>query len=225
VRKMRIPRVAAAGLLAVAAVTLSACGSQSPDIAPPPSQAAPPASGAATNGITTASQVFGPGCGQLPQGGEPGSAQTMSGEKVAAAIASNPQLSRLTQAIQKSGVTGELNEAPSATVFAPYDAAFAAMQQNDANQYNALMANAGQLADTAKYHVSVHRYTKDSLLAAGTVTTLQGASLTVKPDGDSLTLSDNTGQVAHVLCGNIPTANATVFIIDKVLSPKEPSSN
>jgi uncharacterized surface protein with fasciclin (FAS1) repeats len=27
------------------------------------------------------------------------------------------------------------------------------------------------------------------------------------------------GQRARVLCGDIPTANATVFIIDQVLSP------
>jgi uncharacterized surface protein with fasciclin (FAS1) repeats len=49
------------------------------------------------------------------------------------------------------------------------------------------------------------------------VTTLQGGSLRIRDDQDTMDITDNAGTTAHVLCGNIPTANATVFIIDKVL--------
>jgi uncharacterized surface protein with fasciclin (FAS1) repeats len=27
---------------------------------------------------------------------------------------------------------------------------------------------------------------------------------------------------AHVLCGNIPTANGTLFLVDQVMQPKNP---
>ena len=33
------------------------------------------------------------------------------------------------------------------------------------------------------------------------------------------TVTDGQGNTANILCGNIPTANATVFVIDKVLMP------
>ena len=32
--------------------------------------------------------------------------------------------------------------------------------------------------------------------------------------------TSGAGNTAHVLCGNIPTSNATVFVIDKVLTAK-----
>ena len=35
--------------------------------------------------------------------------------------------------------------------------------------------------------------------------------------GDVITVTDGSGQTTNVLCGNIPTANATVFVIDKVV--------
>jgi uncharacterized surface protein with fasciclin (FAS1) repeats len=65
--------------------------------------------------------------------------------------------------------------------------------------------------------VVAKRFNKDGLVATGSVATLAGGSLQVKMDADTMTVTDGSGQVAHVLCGNIPTANATVFIIDKVL--------
>jgi uncharacterized surface protein with fasciclin (FAS1) repeats len=54
------------------------------------------------------------------------------------------------------------------------------------------------------------------------VTTLQGGSLRIKDAGDTMEITDNTGVTSHVLCGNIPTANATLFIIDQVMQPKNP---
>ena len=47
--------------------------------------------------------------------------------------------------------------------------------------------------------------------------TLAGGTLTVEGDESGMTVSDGT-VTANVLCGNIPTANATVYVIDKVLT-------
>ena len=58
---------------------------------------------------------------------------------------------------------------------------------------------------------------------AGDHDTLIGDSLTVEGDASGMTGSD--GKVtANVLCGGIPTANATVYVIDKVLTNAMPAS-
>ena len=50
------------------------------------------------------------------------------------------------------------------------------------------------------------------------LTTLEGGSVQAKGSAPSITVGP-TGTQAHVVCGNIQTANATVYIIDSVLMP------
>ncbi len=49
----------------------------------------------------------------------------------------------------------------------------------------------------------------------GTQTTLNKDMVTVSGDTSGMKVDG-----ANVLCGNIPTANATVYVIDTVLMPK-----
>jgi len=51
-------------------------------------------------------------------------------------------------------------------------------------------------------------------MLAGTHKTLQGTTLTVKGSGEDFTVNG-----AKVVCGNVQTANATVYLVDGVLSP------
>ena len=48
--------------------------------------------------------------------------------------------------------------------------------------------------------------------------TLERDTVTVEGSGDDFTVDDGT-EMANVICGNIPTANATVYVIDSVLMP------
>jgi uncharacterized surface protein with fasciclin (FAS1) repeats len=48
----------------------------------------------------------------------------------------------------------------------------------------------------------------------GTQPTAEGATLTVTGAGDHLQVNG-----ANVICGGIPTANATLYLIDTVLLP------
>jgi uncharacterized surface protein with fasciclin (FAS1) repeats len=50
---------------------------------------------------------------------------------------------------------------------------------------------------------------------AGTHTTLAGDEITVEGSGE-----DFTAEGAKVLCGNVQTANATVYVIDSVMMPE-----
>jgi uncharacterized surface protein with fasciclin (FAS1) repeats len=215
--------------LAVVASAVAACSIDAPEVRPPaPAVPAVPL-GASPGGVTTPSQAFGPDCGQLPQNGAPGAPIKMASQPVATAMASNPLLATFSGAIQKAGLFESLNTSTSATVFAPDEAAFTDLQQSmGPDRYNALLADSAALGDILKYQIVVRRYDRAALGAAGNVTTLEGATLQVKNVGDNggsgggMEITDSTGQTAQVLCGNLPTANATVFVIDKVLMPKTP---
>jgi uncharacterized surface protein with fasciclin (FAS1) repeats len=71
-----------------------------------------------------------------------------------------------------------------------------------------------KLAKILTYHVVGTRYDAAGLVRAGTVDSLEGAKITVGGTAAAPTVNG-----APVLCGNIPTKNATVFIIGQVLSP------
>jgi uncharacterized surface protein with fasciclin (FAS1) repeats len=227
VRKIqRLRPASVAGAVAVLAVAVAACGGPAPTVAAPTSTApasAPTSVSAAPGGVTQPGDVFGPACNQLPQDGQPGSAVRVASVPVATAIEANPLLRTLTTALRKGALIDTLNQQKEITVFAPYDRGFENFQQNlGADRFNAVLADQNTLGDVLKYHVVAKRYDRAGLVAAGTVTTLQGGSLRIKDAGDTMEITDNTGVTSHVLCGNIPTANATLFIIDQVMQPKNP---
>ena len=106
----KIQRIAALGAMAALTVTLAACGGvrvgvQRPDGRPPAapsSMAAAPSSArgaAASDGVTTNDDVFGPACGQLPQGNAPGGLNAMGPMPVASAASTNPLLTTLVTAV------------------------------------------------------------------------------------------------------------------------------
>ncbi len=216
----KIQRRAVVGALAGLTIFATACGT---DEQPPPPAPAPettqtsPAttSPAGGGGVTTPEDTFGPACDDLPQGNEPGSLNAMGPQPVATAASTNPLLTTLVQAVGRvPGLADTLNSQPALTVFAPTDEAFTALEvQLGADQYQALLNNPQQLGAILGYHVSQTRYDRDGLVQAGTVQTM-GGTVQIAESENTLTVNGAT-----VLCGNIPTANATVFVIDQVLMP------
>lgn len=210
-------RVARAVCLVALAAVLGGCGSPEPT-PPPPSPSPPPAPSVPSDddGVTTAAEVFGPRC---TDGTPP-----VSDRPVAEAVAANPQLSQFAGALGKAGLTGRLNDMMAVTVLAPTDEAFAAYRAEiGEDRYRALMADQGQLADVLSYHVIARRYDRDGMLAAPRgLATLYGGTVRVEPAADTITVTDGADSVATVVCGNLPTGNATVFLVDKVLSAAAP---
>ncbi len=209
-------RAAGIGIAAVAALSLAACSSNdqastgsSTTSAPAPatSSAAMPA------GVTSNADVFGPACGMLPQGSAPGSLDSMGPQPVASAASTNPLLTKLVAAVTATNLVDPLNSSPSITVFAPADDAFKAL--GDA-KFAELAGKPDVLAPILKYHVVGKRYDAKGLESAKMADTLDtgGGQLKFEGSGDNLTVNG-----AKILCGNIPTKNATVFVIDKVLTP------
>ncbi len=152
---------------------------------------------------------FGPGCAAVPANGA-GSFAGMAADPVATAASNNPVLWTLVSAVSSAGLGDTLNTAKDITVFAPTDDAFAAL---DKATFDKAMADPkGLLTTVLTNHVVEGRLSPDQL--AGEHETLAGTTITVKGSGEDFTVGD-----AKVVCGNVQTANATVYIIDGVLLP------
>jgi uncharacterized surface protein with fasciclin (FAS1) repeats len=196
---------------ALAIVGLAGCsdkGSTSSSSGSTPTMAA---TSAAASPSAMTGQQFGAACSAVPTDpSNPGSFDAMAKVPVATAASGNPVLSTLVSAVTKAGLGDSLNSAQGITVFAPYNGAFAKIP---AGTMNAVMADQTKLKDILTYHVVPQRLAPDQL--AGTFKTLEGANLTVAGSGSDFTVNGN----AKVICGNVQTANATVYIIDTVLMP------
>jgi uncharacterized surface protein with fasciclin (FAS1) repeats len=160
---------------------------------------------------STSSADFGSGCASVPKSGA-GSFTGMSTAPVATAASANPVLSTLVAAVKKAGLVDTLNSASNITVFAPANSAFAKIP---ASTLNSVLANKAELTKILTYHVAAGRYTPAQLASGKAIKSLEGTAIT--PAMMNGTYSING---AHVVCGNVQTANATVYIIDTVLMPK-----
>ncbi len=210
---MRSTRLAVAGLALALPLTLAACGSDATDGGSPDTMtsSSAPSTSAAEPMATAAGESFGPGCAAVPSSGA-GSFEGMAQDPVATAASNNPVLSTLVSAVTEAGLGDTLNSAESVTVFAPTDDAFAAMDRATLEQ--ALADPDGLLTDVLTGHVVEGRLAPDEL--AGDHETLAGTTITVSGSGEDYTVDDS----AAVLCGNVQTANATVYLIDGVLLPQ-----
>jgi uncharacterized surface protein with fasciclin (FAS1) repeats len=206
---------------AVAALTLAACGDGEPASTGsnnnatttnnPPTTMSTPTGG---DGVTTPADVFGPACSQLPQGSAPGGLNAMGPQPVATAASTNPLLTKLVAAVTAvPGLADTLNSTDGLTVFAPADPAFAAL--GDA-AFADLAAKPDALKPILLYHVVAKRYDGSGLASAKSLMSLNSGATALKIEGSGENLTVNG---AKVLCGNIPTKNATVFVIDKVMVP------
>ena len=205
-----------AALALVATFGLAACGGDSdseaaadnPASSAPASEMAP--SETTSDAMDAGADTFGAGCSAIPDSGA-GSFNGMATEPVATAASANPLLKTLVAAVGKAGLVDTLNSADGITVFAPTDDAFGKIPPKD---LDAVLANKDTLTKILTYHVVAGQLSPDDL--AGTHETLEGEDVTVQGSGEDFTVGAGD---AKVLCGNIPTANATVYVIDSVLMP------
>lgn len=208
---MRLRRLGILVAVSASALVLAACGSNGPS-----GGSAPTASG--TDMMTSSPMMsgepmsgqFGTACSQIPATGM-GSLQGMAADPVATAASHNPMLTQLVTAIGDAHMGDTLNNAKDITVFAPVNDAFAKVP---AVTMNGLMADPTSLMKLLQYHVVPQRITPQQL-SNGTFTTLDGATMTTSGSGQDFTVNGS----AHIVCGNIQTANATVYLVDTVLMP------
>jgi uncharacterized surface protein with fasciclin (FAS1) repeats len=200
----------AVGLAAIAAVGFSACSSNKSESAQQTN-----ADPAMSTMASPAANLIGTGCAdyaaQHPNG--PASVTGMAQDPVATAASNNPMLSTLTAAL-----SGKLNpnvnlvdtlNSGQYTVFAPTNAAF---DKLPASTIDELKTNSEMLKSILTYHVVQGQESPNTV--DGAHKTLQGAEVKVTGQGNGLKVED-----AGLVCGGVHTANATVYMIDTVLTP------
>lgn len=207
-----------AALFAVLALILAACGGGDSTDTTQASQATTTTSEAMTDTTEAmaegdlTSMNTGAACSAVPADGE-GSFDGMADDPAATAASNNPVLSTLVTAVGEAGLVDTLNGEGPFTIFAPTNDAFAAIPEED---LNAILADQELLTSILTYHVVAgESLDMQGLVDAGTVTTVNGAELTIAESGDLIEVNGT----AMVVCGNVQTANATVHIIDNVLVP------
>ena len=140
----------------------------------------------------------------------------MADDPAAIAATNNPLLSRLTAMLTATGLADTLDDGP-LTVFAPINSAF---DKIDPATLEGLLADTETLNGILMHHVIPEQLSSADLVAGGTFATAHGhdASVTVSLVGETLVIN---GGEAAVLCADVPTANATLFLIDTVLTPPQ----
>lgn len=99
------------------------------------------------------------------------------------------------------------------TVFAPTDAAFAAIQKDVDNLLKP--ENKAKLANILTYHVVSGKHMAADLEDGAELTTVQGEKLKVSVNGDKVMIGG-----ANVTTADVDASNGVVHLIDKVLMPK-----
>lgn len=146
---------------------------------------------------------FGTVCSDIPA--------SVANEPVGKAISSIPSLSSLAEVVRTAGLVRTLNTGKNITVFAPTNEAFAKVPKKKLAR---LMGNKQALSTVLAYHV-VRGRKKPADLKRGKLTTVQGGELTTSGSGQDFKIND-----ANVVCGDVTTRNAVVYLIDNVLLPK-----
>ncbi|NYG59074.1 putative surface protein with fasciclin (FAS1) repeats [Nocardioides daedukensis] len=195
---------------------LAACGSDDDSSADANNDTTTSQSPAGDSGDTddmatnAGAETFGPGCSAIPKDGA-GSFNGMATEPVATAASANPLLETLVTAVGAADLGDTLNAAEAITVFAPTNDAFSKIPKAD---LEGVLADKDLLTKILTHHVVAGQLGPDEV--AGEHETLAGDKIEVKGSDEEFTVGKEN---AAVLCGNIPTANATVYVIDTVLMP------
>jgi uncharacterized surface protein with fasciclin (FAS1) repeats len=210
--RAKLAQPAAAGALAGLALAAAACGSSTTTSASPTGSAGPVTPTANANASPppagTAARI-GADCAMIPNAGK-GSIGSMSTQQAITAASSNPQLSVFIAAVRSAGLDHTLNARHAYTLIIPANSAFTSLSKTQIIH----LKNSGDLLNIVRYHALKARVSPQQFASGARPATLQGKPLTLSKSGPAYKVNGAT-----VLCGNIRTANATVYIVNKVLLP------
>ncbi|KRD55203.1 MULTISPECIES: fasciclin domain-containing protein [Acidovorax] len=131
----------------------------------------------------------------------------------------------LVAAVKAAGLVETLKGTGPFTVFAPTNAAFAALP---AGTVDTLLKpeNKPTLTKVLTYHVVAGKYDAAALskmIADGkgmaSFKTVAGGTLTAKASGSSIMVSDEKGGMASVTIADVYQSNGVIHVVDKVLLP------
>ncbi|MEN9261197.1 MAG: fasciclin domain-containing protein [Thermostichus sp. HHBFW_bins_43] len=181
-----IRKLSLAGLAILASALLAACGSSGDTAVSPPSPT--------------------PTVSPSP---------TPAPSDIVAIAAGNPDFSTLVAALQAADLVEALQAEGPFTVFAPTNAAFAALPAGTVESL-LLPENRDDLVRILTYHVVPAAAPSSALSSGQQVTTLEGSPVTVTIENGVIKINDAT-----VITPDIEASNGIIHVIDAVLIPPQ----
>jgi uncharacterized surface protein with fasciclin (FAS1) repeats len=127
-----------------------------------------------------------------------------------------PEFSILVEAVVAANLAGTLSGTGPFTVFAPTDAAFAALLTELGVSKAQLLANTALLTKVLTYHVVPSRVLKAQVPVGSPITTVEGESFSVSA---ALAITDRRSRVANIVTTDVLASNGVIHVVDKVLLP------
>jgi len=127
-----------------------------------------------------------------------------------------PSLSILVEAVTAAGLVDTLKGPGPFTVFAPTNAAFAALLAELGVSKVALLADTALLTRVLTYHVLPARVLKAEIPVNTPIATVQGQTILIN---SSLQIIDQRGRSSGIVATDIFNTNGVVHVIDRVLLP------
>ena len=134
-----------------------------------------------------------------------------------------PNFSILYQAIRAAGLEGALRTKQPFTLFAPTDAAFAALLKELNLTAEQLLANKPLLTDVLTYHVLPQKLSSRNIVNGATPVTVEGQAISFdvqRRAGPDIRITDAQGRQANVVYTNLFARNGVVHVVDKVILPQ-----
>ena len=135
---------------------------------------------------------------------------------IVATAQSLPDFSNLVEALVAAGLVETLQSAGPFTVFAPTNAAFAALLAELGVSKAELLANKELLTKVLTYHVLSGRVLKAEVPVGKPITTVQGETFTVSSD---LKITDQKKRVTSIVAADVLASNGVIHAVDQVLLP------
>ncbi|MEM9638306.1 MAG: fasciclin domain-containing protein [Pseudomonadota bacterium] len=146
-------------------------------------------------------------------------APAQQGSDIVDIAASNGNFNTLVAAVQAAGLEDTLRSPGPFTVFAPTDAAFAALPAGTVESL-LLPENKDQLVSILTYHVLPGAVQSGDVLGSVTnVATVQGQTVRVDGTGGKFAAAVRVND-ANVTTADILATNGVIHVIDKVLLPR-----
>ena len=139
----------------------------------------------------------------------------------------NGDFSTLAEAVTAANLAETLSGEGPYTVFAPTNAAFAALPEGTLEELTTA-EDKTPLSNVLTYHVvegetmaaALQQAIADAGEGGATLTTVNGATLTATVEGGNVILTDAAGNTATVTQTDIDASNGVVHVIDAVLMPE-----
>ena len=127
-----------------------------------------------------------------------------------------PDFSILVEAVIAANLTGTLNGAGPFTVFAPTNAAFAALLAELQVTKDQLLADSALLTKVLTYHVVPGRVLKADVPVGAQIPTVEGGTFSVNAN---LAITDARARMSNIVATDVMASNGVIHVLDRVILP------